>query len=135
LSDIGLPEGIVPVGDLHGAIVHLGIPSCGKATIWEHEGVRYIRHSEECSLDERQKRHDAYKRKVNRLTRKHGVKFDRNDLGVTIDRLRKKPGAHLSEAHSCQTGVLFLGHTPSTKGEPQMDRTPGRLGSSRPKSA
>jgi hypothetical protein len=112
LSDIELPKGIVPAGGLHGAIVRLDIPSCGKATIWEHEGVRYIRHSGECSLDERQKRHDAYKREVNRLARKHGVKVDRNDLEVTIDRLRKKPDVHLSEAHSCQTGVLVLGPHP-----------------------
>src|SRR5687768_10407648 len=52
-SDIELPQGIVPVGSLHDAIARLDIPSCGKATVWEQDGVRYIRPSEGCPPAER----------------------------------------------------------------------------------
>jgi hypothetical protein len=109
LRKIDLPAGIVPVGSLHDPIVRLDIPSCGNATIWEHDGVRYIRPSDGCSLDARKKHHDADKLEVERLARKHRVAVEAlQPMGLTIERLKQK-GVQIPEQHSCQDGVLWLG--------------------------
>jgi hypothetical protein len=124
LSDIELPEGIVPVGNLYDAIVCLDIPSCGKAMLWEHDGMRYIRPSEGCTLDKRQMHHDAYKRKVERLARKYGVAVEPQQLGVTIDRLKQKHDVRLPEQHSCQDGVLWLGPSQPRRTKDAADDRP-----------
>jgi hypothetical protein len=108
LSYSELPESIVPVGSLFEPVIWWDIPSCGQPSIWEHTGVRYIRPSQGCPLEDLQRHHRAYKREVERLARKHGVAIDPQRLGLTVDRLQKL-NVRLPEPHTCQTGVLYWG--------------------------
>jgi hypothetical protein len=112
LSDIELPAGFGPVGSLHQAIIRLDIPSCGNATIFAHEAVRYIRLSEGCPREKLAKLHRTYENQVKRRARKHRVAFYRQRLAETIERLKQSPNVDLPEAHNCQTGVLWLGPHP-----------------------
>jgi hypothetical protein len=125
LGTTELPTGFGEVGSLLPAVIKLEIPSCGTATIVEHQGVRYIQPSRGCPPETLQDHHRTYKTEVEALARKQGVTIDRKNLGVTIERLRKK-GVHVPEPHSCQTGDLWLGshHTNPRRGPGVPDDRP-----------
>jgi predicted RNase H-like HicB family nuclease len=108
LGTTELPTGFGEVGSLLQAVIRLEIPSCGTPTIVSHRGMRYIQPSQGCPPETLQRLHHTYKTQVEALARKHGVTIDRKNLGVTIERLRKKD-VHVPEPHSCQTGDLWLG--------------------------
>jgi hypothetical protein len=110
LNENDLPIGFVEVGSLFEAAITLWIPSCGKASLVEHEGVRHIIASQGCSPHVLRQFHDDYHVNLREYHAKlRSLERKSKRLKVPIEDLKQRYGVVLPELHSCQVGHLSLG--------------------------
>ena len=100
MDELDLPIGLVEVGSLFEGAIILEIPSCGQATLVEHDGVRHLNASHGCPSHLLKQFHDEYHAKLETLAKKRKM---------SVEDLRQKDGLVLPELHSCQVGTLSLG--------------------------
>jgi hypothetical protein len=101
LDEHDLPIGFIEVGSLFEGAINLDIPSCGEATLMEHDGVRHINASDGCPPHVLKQFHDEYRAELQRLAKRLKM--------PSVEDLQRKEGIVLPELHSCQVGTLSLG--------------------------
>jgi hypothetical protein len=100
LDELDLPIGLVEVGSLFEGAIILEIPSCGEATLVEHDGVRHINPSHGCGPLTLRQLHDEYNVKLQQPSKK---------LKMSVEDLKRQDDRVLPGPHSCQVGTLSLG--------------------------
>ena len=110
LDENDLLIGFVEVGSLIEAAITLWIPSCGKASLVEHDGVRHIIASQGCPPEVLRQVDDDYQVKLHGYHAKlRSLERKSKRLKVPIEDLKQKYRALAPELHSCQVGTLSLG--------------------------
>jgi uncharacterized protein YeaO (DUF488 family) len=100
LDELDFPVGFVEVGSLFDGTINLNIPSCGRATLVEHGGVRHINPSPGCPSDVLRQIHEAHHEKLQQLAKRYRT---------SVEDLKRKNGVVLPELHNCQVGTLHFG--------------------------
>jgi hypothetical protein len=100
LNELALPVGLVEVGSFFEGAVILEIPSCGEATLVEHDGIRHINPSRGGQPHLLNQFHDEDHVQPQQLSKKRKM---------SVGDMKQKTGLVLPEPHSCQVGTLSLG--------------------------